>query len=330
MAQTPAVRLIGCSTSRCVNLCAARTATTVILKQALRPSGDRSLSLAFSALYRCWHFCDINMRVMIEPRNQSRGMMKVAAPLIYKPFHPPQPTGCPGATTTRVGHGVYVPQPFVQRSPVTNPFIRTAHSAPPVFRPPNTASILQRTAVPKSAGATRQSGPPVYKVASNSPSARVVQPSLWGLRGGESRHAAALSGSAGDIRGNHLVAIAPVIQAPVVAPLPRTSFPASKTDFTASEIETLFSEGQLTLGVPRIFPSLFLEGRSYSQNYAYDLSYNGKVIGVLHVHYNTDNPSEVKTAYVGLSKIKKADRDRVPLAYSASSGLIAAARTKHP
>lgn len=85
----------------------------------------------------------------------------------------------------------------------------------------------------------------------------------------------------------------------------------------------------MTLGAPARYESWNVDGASYSQNYAYNLTYNGKVIGVLHIHYNTNNASDIKTATIGLVKIKRTHMSRDVLAYGASSGLIAAGRAKH-
>lgn len=123
-------------------------------------------------------------------------------------------------------------------------------------------------------------------------------------------------------------ALGPSAIQPALNPLAPSFFPSTHA-FSAAEVETVFQEGQLALGAPRRFDALFLEGTAYSQNYAYDLTYNGRVIAVLHVHYNTNTASEVRnTATVGASKIKASDFGAT-LSYNPSPGLIAAARALH-
>ena len=107
------------------------------------------------------------------------------------------------------------------------------------------------------------------------------------------------------------------------------SFFPSTHVFSAAEVESLFAEGQITIGAPHRYDAIFLEGTAYSQNYSYTLSYNGRVIAVLHIHYNTNTASEVRnTAVVGLSKIKSPDHVST-LSYGASLALINAARALH-
>lgn len=262
---------------------------------------------------------------MIEWANRSKGMPKAAAPPVYRPCSPAQRTGNPGATPPAVafGHGTHIPGSVVGKPPIGHSSIRTACSAAPATGLKNATNILQRAAAPRSVTAPTPFGPPVYKPAPSLRNVRVVQLALGGAWGGVGRHLAALSGSAGDVFRNSGAV------PPPLPPAPLTTFPASKTDFTAGEIETLFAEGQLTLGAPARYDSLNLDGVSYSQNYSYTLSYAGRVISVLHIHYDTNNPSDVRTATIGLVKIKKGHWDRAVVAYAASAGLIAAARAKH-
>lgn len=278
----------------------------------------------------------------------SNGTLSVTAPPVYRPCPPPQlkNSGHPTAMTTGsvVGHDRTILRATVPGSGTTNRFSPPSGLIAPEPRFPKAPNILQRTAAPSVAGAPAKTAPPVYKPLTGFPCGRAVQPALWGF--GAGRHLAGLSGSAGDLYGNRNVApVAPPalpVDIPVAPPPPRlaivpvfpqprplTTFPDSKTNFTAGEIETLFSEGQLTLGAPRRYDAINFGGPNYSQNYAYDLIYRSRVIGVLHIHYDTNTPADVKTASIGLEKIKKTDRDREVLAYGASKGLRAAARAKH-
>lgn len=266
---------------------------------------------------------------MTGQANRSAGALKATAPAVYRPCPPPEHTGGPSATIIphAVTHGAHMARASVQASPVSHGLVPSAYPVAPAVQPRNTAHILQRAAAPRALGLPSQFGPPVYKPAPGVRYARVVQTMPLGF--GANRHALS-GGGAGDVYGRRAVAIPPRLMpvAPVAAPPPLTTFPASKTDFTASEIETLFSEGQLVLGAPNRYNSWNVDGPSYSQNYSYALSYNSRVIAVLHIHYNTNNASDVKTAGTGLVKIKKSDFGAT-LAYDASAGLKAAARAKH-
>ena len=85
---------------------------------------------------------------------------------------------------------------------------------------------------------------------------------------------------------------------------------------------------RLVLGQPRPYGA-----GTYSQNYAYNLYLGSTLVGVLHIHYDTNDPSDIGRSAgwdkVGLAKIKKSDLDRAGESYVNSTGLLARARAMH-
>lgn len=106
-------------------------------------------------------------------------------------------------------------------------------------------------------------------------------------------------------------------------------FVPAPAEFLAADIVSYWNRGLLTLGAPARYDSFNADGHSYTQNYSYSLTYLGRQIGVLHVHYNTDDPAAVSTAVIGQIKLKRSDFGAL-LDRGAPAGMIATARAKHP
>jgi hypothetical protein len=105
-------------------------------------------------------------------------------------------------------------------------------------------------------------------------------------------------------------------------------FPSNHT-YTESDIATLWNEGSLTLGAPVRFDSMNADGPDYSENYSYSLTYKGRAIAVLHIHYNSNDSTSLRTAQIGQVKLKQSDWGSL-LDRGAPATMIAAARAKHP